>query len=86
MEVNGLHYLSTVQDLKVKLFGICKLRPSQTKILKDGRRLGNEQRTLLSYGVSEGTVLEAKQLQSPDKSSSDMVRIFVRTTQGYRLL
>ena len=85
VDVYGLRYSTTVEELKLKLFTICRLRPSKTVIEKDGHILTKETAPLLHYGISQGSTLMAGEpLKSRDDTSYKM-RIFVRPSIGYEV-
>lgn len=64
--------------MKVKLFGMCKLRPSRTAIHKDGHRLLKEDVPLLYYEINQGTHLDAVEMRIGNEDQSEKMRIFVR--------
>ena len=79
IEVHGLRYSTTIEDLKIKLFSMCKLRPSRTVILKDGQKLQKDHCSLLYYGITQGTHLDAMEPR-PANNDKDTgrIRIFIR--------
>ena len=81
--LTNLNYLTTVEDLKIRLYETCRLRPSRINIHKDGMQLDNAEYALLYYGVLPGTHLEARETQPVRTKNSIKMRIFVRTHRGY---
>lgn len=83
MQVKGFRYSSTIEELKLRLFGSYALRPSRTEIRMDGKKLIKEHCSFLYYGISHKTVLEAIEIDRPNGSDSKKIRIFVRPNYGY---
>jgi len=83
IEVNGLRYSTTLEELKVKLFGIAKARPSRTMIHKNGRMLLNDRCSLLYYNIAQGTLLDAVQVRPVRDDLRSRLRVFVRPNYGY---
>lgn len=79
MQIKGLRYSDTVETLKLKLFKVAKLRPSETEIKKDGDELAKEHCSLVYYAISHKTLLEAVSRQ--DGTDRTPVRLGI----GYRV-
>ena len=77
-----MRYSTTIEDLKIKLFGMCKLRPSKTTIHKDGQPLTKEHCTLLYYDISQGSQLDASEVHVKEDDKKNKMRIFVRPSMG----
>lgn len=77
------NYLTTVEDLKIRLYETCRLRPSRINIHKDGTHLDNAQYSLLYYGILPGTHFEAREILPLRTKNSLKMRVFVRTHRGY---
>jgi hypothetical protein len=82
VDVYGLRYSTTVEELKLKLFTICRLRPSKTVIEKDGFILSKESAPLLYYGIGQGAILNAAEPTASSEGRPDKVRVFVRPSIG----
>ena len=79
IEVHGLRYSTTIEELKIKLFSMCQLRPSRTVIHKDGQKLHKGHCSLLYYGITQGTHLDVMELRPANNvKDSGKMRIFVR--------
>jgi len=84
VEVGDLNHLTTIDDLKLKIFEKYKLRPSRTKLFKSGQHLHKEHCTLLFYGVSHGSTIDAVETTSMSTDTSpEKMRIFVKSNFGF---
>jgi len=84
IDVYGIRYSTTVEELKLKLFTICRLRPSKTVLEKEGQVLSKEDAPLLHYGISQGAILVATEAITSREDSTYKMRIFVRPSIGYK--
>jgi len=82
--VYGIRYSTTVEELKLKLFTICRLRPSKTVLETDGQILDKEAAPLLHYGIGQGATLVATEPTAWREDSVYKMRIFVRPSIGYK--
>ena len=84
IDVYGIRYSTTVEELKLKLFTICRLRPSKTVLETGDQILSKEEAPLLHYGIGQGAILVATEATTSREDSPYKMRIFVRPSIGYK--